>query len=320
MWPSPRAALRVSAASQRLRLWVCSNWAGRRCTARGSHLPAPTRSFHFQFASPAGHARSLMAHPRPPRPPARPPAVEVDGPVHFATNSRHLMGGTALKRRLLQVGGRGRACRPAAALRRAWLRCTACCHPPTSPTPLSPPHCLQRLGWRVVAVPFFDWWQLAPGQRQRYMRAKLSAAGLDPSTFAQAAPAPPVPAPAAAAVVETEQQRQQEQPHASEPALQQPAIAGESAAAVQQGDGGGSAATPAGLAQRAQRLSLLQHRQGKLSRQGLLTKTARSALAASGPTGKAGSDGSGASNVGSEAAPGSGGAAEHEGSGGAPAS
>lgn len=29
--------------------------------------------------------------------------MEVDGPVHFATNSRHLMGGTALKRRLLQV-------------------------------------------------------------------------------------------------------------------------------------------------------------------------------------------------------------------------
>ena len=42
-------------------------------------------------------------------PPAPPllwfPTVEADGPVHFAANSHHLLGGTALKRRLLQVGG-----------------------------------------------------------------------------------------------------------------------------------------------------------------------------------------------------------------------
>ena len=37
------------------------------------------------------------------RRPLFPGPVEVDGPVHFAVNSTHLMGGTALKRRLLRV-------------------------------------------------------------------------------------------------------------------------------------------------------------------------------------------------------------------------
>ena len=70
-----------------------------------------------------GALSHLLPPPRPtalpsPHPTALPPprstaAVEVDGPVHFATNSRHLMGGTALKRRLLQVSwslGGGNGC------------------------------------------------------------------------------------------------------------------------------------------------------------------------------------------------------------------
>jgi hypothetical protein len=44
----------------------------------------------------------LRIHPSLPTPAAC-PAVEVDGPVHFAANTRHLTGATALKRRLLQV-------------------------------------------------------------------------------------------------------------------------------------------------------------------------------------------------------------------------
>ncbi|KAL4439808.1 hypothetical protein ABPG75_002809 [Micractinium tetrahymenae] len=107
-------------------------------------------------------------------------AVEVDGPVHFACNSRHLTGSTVLKRRLLQ-----------------------------------------RLGWRPVDVPFFE--------------------------CVQAGDAPPP-----------------------------------------------SAST---LAQRAQRLSILQYQRGKLSKQGLVARKGlqAAASAARGSSGGGGGGGGGGS-------------------------
>lgn len=37
---------------------------------------------------------------------------------------------------------------------------------------------MQRLGWRAVDVPYYEWWALAPARRPSYMRRKLEAAGL----------------------------------------------------------------------------------------------------------------------------------------------
>jgi hypothetical protein len=66
-------------------------------------------------------------------------AVQLDGPRAFAANSRTALGGTRARDALLTVRG-----------------------------------------WRPVALPFFEWAPLRSDyERKLYLRAKLSAAGLD---------------------------------------------------------------------------------------------------------------------------------------------
>jgi hypothetical protein len=136
---------------------------------------------------------------------------------------------------------------------------------------------VQRLGWRAVDVPFYEWYDLAPSQRKRYMRRKLRQAGLQ--------------------LPELRQQQQEEGDGDSLPAEQQPqpeeeealrpeavplpkAASHEQQQQQQDGDTGASDTPAVSAVQRAQRLHMLQYRAGKLSRQGLLSR--RSMQAASG--------------------------------------
>lgn len=70
-----------------------------------AHVPAlrpAAAAAHLLRASPAcKHTAPLLM---PVCLPSSCAAVEVDGPVHCACNTRHPMGATALERRLLEVG------------------------------------------------------------------------------------------------------------------------------------------------------------------------------------------------------------------------
>ncbi|KAL4423640.1 hypothetical protein ABPG77_009227 [Micractinium sp. CCAP 211/92] len=270
-------------------------------------------------------------------------AVEADGPVHFSCNTRHPTGSTALKRRLLQ-----------------------------------------RLGWRPVDVPFYDWWGLPANKQMDYMRRKLQEAGLQlpaspleagsrgvqrqrrpqhamPAQQARQRPRqqqgqqqrrrieqpgqaafadqlegqlearkPAVQLPGAAAehqghqeqavakaVAEQAQQQAQQAQQQQQQVQQQEeapvgAAAGEQQAPEPEAAGGqgqeqqsgsdvggqaGAAAEPdkplgsSTLAQRAQRLSVLQYQRGKLSKQGLVTRRGLQAAAGGPKSGGAGGSG-----------------------------
>ncbi|KAI7839792.1 hypothetical protein COHA_006591 [Chlorella ohadii] len=242
-------------------------------------------------------------------------AVEVDGPVHFATNSRHLMGGTALKRRLLQ-----------------------------------------RLGWQAVAVPFYDWWRLAPAQRGPYMRRKLQEARLqlegsagdtelqrEGSSTRKAAQGLDTRRPRRQGQQQVQGRRQQGQQQqavhaerqeapvqqhagsngpqpldgataaeqASLPAAQQQQPRQQEQQPQQQSSAvaDGEDDSAAGLAQRAQRLSMMQYKKGKLSKAGLLARSSLQAAAAGSqkadgdtPSSSGGTDGSNRGDSGGQAA------------------
>lgn len=174
---------------------------------------------------------------------------------------------------------------------------------------------LQHLGWRAVDVPFYEWYELAPPQRQRYMRRKLQQAGLqlpgwpnqqlqqpqqllqgegvDLAADAQLLPLAP-------------QQELHLEPEQHQPAAQQDLVSAagqlppppQEQEAVSSSEG---ATVPAVSAtQRAQRLHLLQYRAGKLSRQGLLSRRSMQATAGSSGSSGAGNTASSSSAGGSE--------------------
>ncbi len=253
---------------------------------------------------------------------------------------------------------------------------------PSSPCPL--PAGLQRLGWRPVDVPFYDWWGLPANKQMDYMRRKLQEAGLQlpaspleagsrgvqrqrrpqhamPAQQARQRPRqqqgqqqrrrieqpgqaafadqlegqlearkPAVQLPGAAAehqghqeqavaeaVAEQAQQQAQQAQQQQHQAQQQEeapvrAAAGEQRAPQpeaaggrkQEHQGGSDAGGQAGaaaesdkslgsstLAQRAQRLSVLQYQRGKLSKQGLVTRRGLQAAAGGPKSGGAGGSG-----------------------------
>lgn len=134
-------------------------------------------------------------------------------------------------------------------------------------------------------MPFYDWWGLGEEQQREYMRRKLEAAGLRVDAADQQ---------------RAEQREEQEEGRsplaaaAAPPAVAAPA-AGHAAAQLAQADGVHASSSSRGdpgsssdqqpgaegvsVAQRAQRLSMLQYRQGKLSRKGLLTRSSMQAAA-----------------------------------------
>lgn len=145
---------------------------------------------------------------------------------------------------------------------------------------------MQRLGWRAVDVPYYEWWALAPARRPSYMRRKLEAAGLSLSQEQQQQQ-------------EEGQQQQQEQQkrqqrqeeeQQQERQQQQEEVAGvpgtEEQPRQEQGRVQAAAAqepaepAAASVAQRAQRLSMLQYRQGRLSRKSLLARGSMQASSA----------------------------------------
>ena len=190
---------------------------------------------------------------------------------------------------------------------------TAGCLPPAAATPSVPTDALwmrvcfptlpvQRLGWRAVDVPFYEWYDLASAQRKRYMRRKLRQAGLQLPELRQqqeegdSQPAEQHPQP----------QLEEEPLHLDAAPLPMAVSASPHEQQQQQQDGeaGTSGAPAVSVVQRAQRLHMLQYRAGKLSRQGLLSR--RSMQAASG--GGAGSTAApgGGSSIEGDSAPGGG--------------
>lgn len=169
----------------------------------------------------------------------------------------------------------------------------------------------QHLGWQAVAVPFYEWWRLPPAQRGPYMRRKLQQAGLSLEGGRDRTAAGP-------AEVPDGQQRQAadgaaQQPPA-EPAAasqehqqQQPATAGQSSPEQEGAAGAADMGPAAGLSQRAQRLSMMQYKKGKLSKAGLLARGSLQAAAAGGASSDTGSGDGGDANNSSDGSGGSGG-------------
>ena len=156
---------------------------------------------------------------------------------------------------------------------------------------------LQRLGWRAVSVPYFEWRQVAAEQRQAYMRHKLEAAGLRLDAAAEGV----------AGREQEQQQKDEEQQDGSDrlsaEAPPQQAALPAAGSRSEQAEGGGSDSqlAAAAVAERAQRLRMLQYRQGKLSGRGLVARTgsllvAQKAAAAAAAQGDV--DGSGGDDVG----------------------
>ncbi|PRW33174.1 FK506-binding 1 [Chlorella sorokiniana] len=223
-------------------------------------------------------------------------AVEVDGPVHFATNSRHLMGGTALKRRLLQRLGWQAVAVPFY----DWWRLSPAHRGPYMRSKLqeaglqlevsnNEPPALAAAQDSAVQQERQQGRQRRPkrrGNAQDTTQQQQLAAG---QQQAETEVRPPLAEPAAAAAQQQpqaprhpEQAQQAEKQPAAEPAGAQPAAT--------------EGAPPAGLAQRAQRLSMMQYRQGKLSKAGLLARgSLQAAAAGSKPAGGGTDNGDGSS-------------------------
>ena len=205
--------------------------------------------------------------------------------------------------------------------------------------PLPPAPCLQRLGWQAVAVPFYEWWHLSPDQQAPYMRRKLQEAGLHlpaggelpgaAGTQQQRRPEQAEQRQGQGQPVAVRQQRNvEEQPAgqvAPQPPVQPPVQQEQQQRAAAEQPAGSSArgqpeedASAAGLTQRAQRLSMMQYRQGKLSKAGLLARGSMQAAAAGGKPAPAGPEGSrDGSRDGSSSGGGGGGGGSGDG-GGAP--
>lgn len=211
----------------------------------------------------------------------------------------------------------------------ALLLCTLACpvQPHDRPLPTHTTHPAQRLGWQAVSVPFYDWWRLTPGQRGPYMRRKLQEAGLQLEAGGSGQGAEGSEAqqqrqqqkgrrrqeqrqqglpqhgrasgqrqpPASQSHRQAEQGTSQPLPQLAAAFAQQEQHPAAEAADAGAGSTGGVEADegspPAGLAQRAQRLSMMQYKKGKLSKAGLLARGSLQAAAAGGklPSGDAGS-------------------------------
>lgn len=235
-------------------------------------------------------------------------AVEADGPVHFAVNTNHLMGGTALKRRLLQ--------------RLGWQAVSV---PQHEWRQLSPSqrqqYMLRKLEEAGLRLPGSQA-ELAQAQAQVQEQAGAGAPAPALSTGQQQRQGLP-----GAEVRQQEvQDRREEQEEQQEQGVESPG----KLASVSSGNGcateaepsltaSGPAATSAGpaatsavpaatsavgasesrepspstRAQRAQRLALLHFRQGKLSRGGLVKRTGLQA----GSSGRTSSDRAGGGGV-----------------------
>ena len=207
-----------------------------------------------------------------------------------------------------------------------------------------------------MAVPFYDWWRLAPAQRGPYMRRKLQEARLqlegsagdtelqrEGSSTRKAAQGLDTRRPRRQGQQQVQGRRQQGQQQqavhaerqeapvqqhagsngpqpldgataaeqASLPAAQQQQPRQQEQQPQQQSSAvaDGEDDSAAGLAQRAQRLSMMQYKKGKLSKAGLLARSSLQAAAAGSqkadgdtPSSSGGTDGSNRGDSGGQAA------------------